>query len=149
MRICMVLSTPLPPREGIGFYVWNLAGYLTRRGHQVHLITRGGAGPTTCEVVDGITVWRPTFLPVYPFHVHLHGLFVNRLLRKLEPELDVLHLHTPLVQLPHTKLPTLVTVHTPMKADTAAVPANNLLGWLVKLQAPVSYLLEQKVFDMV
>jgi glycosyltransferase involved in cell wall biosynthesis len=65
----------------------------------------------------------------------------------LAGEFDLLHLHTPLVQWPTTRLPTLVTVHTPMKTDAAAVPTDTLLGWLVKLQAPVSYTLEQQLFD--
>lgn len=146
MHICMVSSTPLPPREGLGFYVWNLSSHLTRLGHKVSLITRGGAGQTTHEVVDGITIWRPTFWPVYPFHVHLHSLFVNDLVQKLIADLDLLHLHTPLVKWLDTRLPVLVTVHTPMKTATSAAPLNNLLGWLIRLQAPVSYSLEQQLF---
>src|SRR3954464_7899683 len=146
MRICMILSAPLPPREGIGFYAWNLAKHLSRLGHQVQLITRGAARRTSREVVDGITIWRPAFVPAYPFHVHLHGLFIDRIVRELEPEVDLFHLHTPLVKWPATSLPALVTVHTPMKSDTGAIPAASLLGWLIKLQAPVSYQLEQRLF---
>ena len=147
MRICMISSVPLPPREGLGFYVWNLSRHLVKLGHQVSIITRGGMGQTTRQVIEGVNIWRPTFWPLYPVHVHLHTPFVNRLLQKISAEVDLLHLHTPLVKWPHTKLPALVTVHTPMKSDTAAVPANNLLGWLVKLQAPVSFRLEQQLFN--
>jgi glycosyltransferase involved in cell wall biosynthesis len=147
MRICMISSVPFPPWEGIGYYVWNLSRHLTNLGHKVSIITRGGAGQTSREHVDGITIWRPTFWPVYPIHVHLHSPFVNRLLDQLAGEFDLLHLHTPLVQWPTTHLSVLVTVHTPRKTDTAAVPTDTLLGWLVKLQAPVSYTLEQQLFD--
>lgn len=147
MRICIISSTPLPPQEGIGFYVWNLSRYLTQQGHQVQLITRGGAGQTYREVVDGITIWRPTFVPTYPFHVQLHGIFVDRLIREIEPDVDLFHLHSPLVKRPKTKRPLLVTVHTPMKSDIAAVSAKSLLGSLIKLQAPVSYRLEQQLFE--
>src|SRR5262245_55832903 len=147
MRICMITSAPLPPREGIGFYVWNLSRYLTAQGHQVQIITRGGAGRTSREVVDGITIWRPAFLPTYPFHVHLHSLFVDTVVRRLEPEVDLFHIHTPLVKWLQTSLPTIVTIHTPMKTDAGAIPATNLLGWLIKLQAPVSYQLEQRLFQ--
>ncbi len=143
----MILSAPLPPWEGIGFYVWNLARQLTRCGHKIHLITRGTSRPTFHEEQDGITIWRPTFLPIYPFHVQLHGIYVNWLLSRLEGQLDLVHLHSPLVQLPKTRLPVLVTVHTPMKADTAAIPATSVLSWLVRLQAPISVMIESKLFN--
>ena len=147
MHICMITSAPLPPREGIGFYVWNLSRYLTDQGHRVQIITRGGAGRMSREVLDGITIWRPAFLPTYPVHVHLHGMLVNTVVRTIESEVDLFHLHTPLVKWPATRSPTIVTVHTPMKTDAGAIPATNLLGWLIKLQAPVSYQLEQRLFQ--
>lgn len=147
MRICMIASTPFPPAEGIGFYTWNLAKQLYRRGHKVQIVTRGGAQRTHHQVVDGIDIWRPTFVPLYPFHVHVHSWWVNQLVKQLEDEVDLFHLHTPLVKRPHTKRPFLVTVHTPMKADAAAVSVDSLLGWLIKMQAPISYRLEQDLFD--
>jgi glycosyltransferase involved in cell wall biosynthesis len=149
MRICLIMSGPLPPREGIGFYVWNLARYLVRDGHQVQIITRGGAHSTTREERDGITIWRPPFLPTYPLHVHLHGVFVDQLVRRLEPEVDLFHLHSPLVQLPRTARPLMATIHTPMIADTQAIAATSALGLLVKLQAPISVSLERHLFQRV
>jgi glycosyltransferase involved in cell wall biosynthesis len=143
----MITSVPFPPREGIGFYVWNLSRYLTDQGHRVQIITRGRAGRTSREVVDDITIWRPAFLPTYPFHVHLHSMFVDNVVRELEGEVDLFHLHTPLVKWPETRAPAIVTVHTPMKTDTGAIPATDVLSWLIKLQAPVSYLLEQRLFQ--
>ncbi len=145
MRIGMIMSLPFPPREGMGFYVWNLSRYLTKQGHTVHIITRGGAKQTQHECVDGMQIWRLPFLPVYPMHVHLHGLFVDRLVQQLEGEIDLFHLHTPLVKQLKTKRPVLVTVHTPMKADTGSIPLTNLLGLLIRLQAPVSYQLEKGI----
>ena len=147
MRVCMIASTPFPPQEGIGFYTWNLATQLRKRGHDIQIITRGGIQRTQHQVIDGIHIWQPTFVPAYPFHVHVHSLWVNRLVKQLEDEVDVFHLHTPLVKRPHTKRPILVTVHTPMKADAAAVGLDSALGWLIKLQAPISYRLEQDLFD--
>ncbi|MDQ4076870.1 MAG: glycosyltransferase family 4 protein [Chloroflexota bacterium] len=146
MRICMIMSTPLPPREGIGFYVWNLSRYLVDLGHQVQIITRGRAGTLDREVVDGIPIWRPPFLPLYPFHVHFHSIFVNKLVKRLAPTADLLHLHTPLVKCPRTENPVIVTVHSPMKADTRTTPIGNLMGLLIHLQGPVSYRLEQELF---
>ena len=146
MNICMILSTPLPPREGIGFYAWNLSRHLIRHGHRVHLITRGGPHPTTREQVQGITIWRPIFLPLYPLHVHWHSLFVNSLVKRLDPEIDLYHLHTPLVGVPATQRPVLVTVHTPLKSDSKAVRTHSALGLLVKLQSPISVRLEAALF---
>ena len=147
MRICMLVSAGFPPREGMGFYIWNLSRFLLGLGHEVHIITRGQARPTSREVLDGITIWRPPFLPVYPFHVHLHGYFVDRLLANIGMDFDVLHLHMPLVRQPAGRIPTLVTVHTPMKADIRNIPANTPFNVLIKLQAPISYRLEQEVLD--
>ncbi|MGE5223693.1 MAG: glycosyltransferase family 4 protein [Omnitrophica WOR_2 bacterium] len=147
MRICMLTSAPLPPCEGIGHYVWNLSRYLIENRHQVQIITRGRAGRTSREVVEGITIWRPPFAPVYPFHVHLHGVFADKLIRRLEADLDLLHMHSPLVPNLDTGLPKLVTIHTPMKADAKAISVSNPLGLLVKLQAPVSYRLEKEMLN--
>jgi glycosyltransferase involved in cell wall biosynthesis len=145
MRVAMLISAPLPPCEGMGFYAWNLSRHLTGLGHSVHIITRGPAHLQTCEVVDGIRIWRPPFWPLYPYHVHYHSLFVDRLVRRLEPELDLLHLHSPLVRHPHTRLPSLVTVHSLMRMADGAVRADSVVGLLAKLQAQVSVRLERQV----
>lgn len=117
MRIGMVLSTPLPPREAIGFYAWNLACFLRDRGHAIHLITRGGLLPVPAQEIDGITVHRPVFAPLYPLHVHFHNFFVSKLVKTLRDSLDVLHLHSPLTLPPKTDLPMLVTVHAPASVN--------------------------------
>src|SRR3990172_3235341 len=114
MNICQVISTPLPPREGIGFYAWSLARHLQEQGCQVQLITRRSRGEPVFQVLEGIPIWRPFFLPLYPFHVHLHGLFAQQVVRQLEGWADMFHCHTPLVPAPHMNKPILVTVHTPM-----------------------------------
>jgi glycosyltransferase involved in cell wall biosynthesis len=64
------------------------------------------------------------FLPVYPFHVHLHGLFVTRLLKSLEQSFDVVHVHLPLPPFVHTSLPTVVTVHALVELER--YPSNYL-----------------------
>ncbi len=145
MNICMIISTPLPAREGIGIYSWNLARELITQGHQVQFITRGGPGPTTRSIIAGIPVWHVTFWPLYPFHVHWHGQHVNRLIRQIEAEIDLFHLHTPLVARPQTNRPWLVTVHSLMEAASAAIQPNSLLNLLIKLQTPFSVKLEQQL----
>jgi glycosyltransferase involved in cell wall biosynthesis len=149
MHIGILLSTPLPPREGIGFYTWNLAKHLKKNGHEVTLITRGSLRKTTWEEIDGITIFRPTFVPLYPFHVHIHSVFVNRLLKKIGGGLDVLHLHTPLVRYPKTKLPGLVTFHTTMKANTMAQTQKTILEFVTRWQTHVSITLEKHLISKV
>jgi glycosyltransferase involved in cell wall biosynthesis len=146
MRIGMLLSTPLPPREGIGFHVWNLALYLKKKGHQVDLITRGSLWHTRPDYIEGITIWRPLYIPIFPLHTHFHNLFVTDLIRKFEYRFDLLHIHTPLVMPPSTRLPILVTIHTPLKADIRSVQKKDLLGLLIRMQAPFSYGVEKRLF---
>jgi glycosyltransferase involved in cell wall biosynthesis len=131
----------------MGFYVWHLARFLASSGHQVQIITRGAPKATYRRSIEGLIVWQATFLPLYPFHVHLHNLFVNRLLREIEPQIDLLHHHSPLVMRPQTNLPCLVTVHTPMKADVASLRPDNPLSILAKLQAPISFRVEMGLFS--
>ena len=58
-----------------------------------------------------------TFFPVYPFHMPLHGLFVNSLLKSLRPEVSLIHLHSPLTPSIKTSVPIVLTIHTPMRID--------------------------------
>lgn len=127
----------------MGFYIWNLSRYLTKEGHQVQIITRGGTMPRCPQIVDGIMIRRPSFWPAYPFHVHLHGIFVDRLLQEIEGDVDLFHVHSPLAPTISTKRPIMLTVHTAIKADMAATTVNSLQTLLMKSQAPVSYWLEE------
>jgi glycosyltransferase involved in cell wall biosynthesis len=145
MRIAMLVSVAFPPREGMGFYVWNLSRYLVRQGHTLHIITRGGIKPQPERVVDGITIWRPAFLPVYPYHVHLHGRFVTTLIRRLELELDLIHLHSPLSPAISTALPVIATFHSMVAKDVDKTPVKDFYTLLMKAQAPFSYGIESEI----
>lgn len=147
MNVGIISSTPLPPSEGIGSYVWNLAKHLNEMGHNATIITRGSHRSTSRRILDGISIWSATFLPIYPFHVHWHSIFVNKLVRQLEPTIDLFHLHTPLIPLPKTDRPKLVTVHTPMKSDIGSIKENDFFSQLIRWQGPVSYQLEQTLFE--
>ena len=115
LRICLVAREFPPEGAGIGYYVYYLSKKLLKRGHEVIVITRGRPGRTTRDFVDGITVFRVTFFPLYPFHILLHGLFVNKLIRQLESQLDIIHLHSPIVPPVETSLPVITTFHSPCK----------------------------------
>lgn len=142
MHVCLITSAPIPPREGVGYHVWNLAHQLTAHGHRVSIVTRGGARRSETRQIGAATVWWAPFAPVYPLHVYLHGLFVNRLLRQIGGDFDVINEHTPLPPAIASPLPLVTTVHTPMLADTAAT-----VGWsphtmAVRLQTPISRQIE-------
>jgi glycosyltransferase involved in cell wall biosynthesis len=147
MRLAMILSTPMPPAEGIGYYVWNLAQQLKKQGHAVQIITRGSSYPTWSETVDGIRIWHVTFFPIYPFHVHIHTVFVKRLIDRLADQLDLLHLHSPLVGMPTGTIPSITTVHSPTRSGMAVISGRSWYGLLAKLQAPFSFRIEKRLFE--
>jgi glycosyltransferase involved in cell wall biosynthesis len=148
MRICLLTSVPLPPEEGLGYHVWNLAQQLTRMGHEVGIITRGSPGPTREERLDGIPVWRAPFAPFYPIHVHLHGLFVNRLLHRLAPRFDLVNAHTPLPPPVYTSIPLVTSVHSPMRSDTAHTRITNARSLALFFYTPVSVKIEHSLFAL-
>lgn len=118
MKIAMVISTPFPPEEGIGYYTYNLSKKLIERGNEVTVITRGSLRNIEHFHFDGIEVYKPRFLPLYPLHVHVHKLFVERFFRKLGKEFDVIHIHSPLPPKVEAIKNTVVTFHSPMLAAT-------------------------------
>jgi glycosyltransferase involved in cell wall biosynthesis len=142
MNICMIASAVFPPREGMGFYIWNLSRYLLKQGHHVQIITRGGVRRLDYEILEGIPIWRPRFLPIYPIHVSLHGRHVQRLVEHLEPEVDLFHLHSPLVPSIKTFRPIMLSFHSTVRDDIKATKLNSWYTLLMKLQSPVSYRLE-------
>jgi glycosyltransferase involved in cell wall biosynthesis len=94
MHIAMLVSTPFPPEEGISNYVHNLSNELAKQGHKVIIITRGGLRAQVLEF-DKFVVFKLPFLMAYPFHVDIHGLFVERFIEHTQ-NLEILHMHTPL-----------------------------------------------------
>lgn len=111
MNICMLTHEFLTGSGGVSPYVHNLSKSLIQRGHKVTVITRGTWRKTYHEDVDGISVYRVRFIPFYPNLFKLHGLFVNRLFKRMEPKFDLLHVHGGISPVIDTYLPTIVTVH--------------------------------------
>lgn len=146
MNICVIMSTSFPPEEGIGNYVYNMSKKFIEKGHQVTVITRGSLKMTSKFLYNRIRVIKAPFLPVYPFHVHIHSISVNKLLKSLEPDLDLVHVHTPLSPMPQTSLPIITTVHTPIKTGTRFVEFLGPYSLAVKIMARfISYPLELKL----
>lgn len=146
MRICVISSAKFPPEEGIGNYIYNMSKEFIKKGHSVTVITRGSLERTSYENFEGIHLYRLPFLPVYPFHVHIHGVFVRKFIKSKELDFDLIHYHTPLPPVIKTELPTIITVHTPMKTDTSMVELVNPFSAAVKIQGKISCLIESKLF---
>lgn len=145
MNICIVFSTKFPPEEGIGNYVYHMSRMFIEKGHQVTVITRGSLSGTQREIVDDIEVFKLPFIPIYPFHVHVHGIFVNKMFKLLEPSLEIVHIHTPLPPPIKTSLPIITTFHTPMKIDIRFFDPIGSFYWCSKLQWRISYLIEKEL----
>lgn len=100
-----------PDARGIGQYVYNLSKTLIKNGHEVTVITRGNWKKTKYENFENIKIFRVRFIPLFPFHLRLHGIFLNRLIKTLEEEFDIIHLHNPSIPLLNTSVPMIITVH--------------------------------------
>lgn len=146
MHICFIISVPFPPEEGIGNYVYNLSKKIIEKGHKATVITRGSLLETQRDVIDGIDVIKAPFIAFYPFYIHMHGIYVNRILKRLESEIDIVHAHTPLIPPLNTSLPIITTVHTPMLTDTASIEVTNLRSIIERLMGRfVSFSIESKL----
>ena len=114
MKICMVMSTPFPPCDGIGYHVYSLARELQKKGHEITVLTRSNALGEETAWFEGIRIIRGPFLPTYPFHISTHGIWTNSRFNGLVNEFQVIHYHIPLVPRLKSSAPTVVTVHSSM-----------------------------------
>jgi len=138
----MLTSVPFPPVCGIGNYIYNLANKLAKRGHEVTVITRGGLKKPILEY-DKFLVCKLPFVMAYPFHVDVHGIFVNRFLKEFEEYFDVLHVHTPLTPVPTTFIPMITTFHSPYFADSCVTDIVDMHSLLSKILGISSYRIEK------
>lgn len=112
----MVCDKIPPAGAGPGYHVFGLSKKLVERNHQVTIITRGSWKKSyTKETIQGITVYRVRFIPLYPFHLQLHGFFINRFIKSIKSHFDIVHLHNANIPVVNTSLPKVVTVHGTMR----------------------------------
>lgn len=149
MNICMVTREFPPLSGGIGYYVYNLARKLIERGHYVTVVTRGSARKTVRREINGIDVFWTTFFPLYPFHLWVHGYFVNKIIKSLSSEITLIHLHSPLPPLIYTQIPIVTTVHTPSKVDARYHEIVDFSSLAERLQSGIYYpYVEQRLFAL-
>lgn len=138
-----------PVARGAGYYVYNLSKKLIERGYKVTIFTRGSWKKTYCEEIDGISVYRVRFAPVYPFHLQFHGFFINKLIKAMESNFDVIHLHNPLIPVIRTSLPTIITELGTVKGGVAHREALDLFSLGLKIFAKLYISIEQKLVSNV
>ncbi len=110
----MIFSTPFPPEEGIGNYVTGLAKELVKGGHEVVGVTRGSPFQISEGNFEGLRVIEAPFIKVYPIHIQIHSLSIQKIVRKLENSVDIFHVHSPLCPVPKSSRPIVSTFHTMM-----------------------------------
>jgi len=142
----MLLSTPFPPEEGIGNYVYNLSKKLVEKGHEVTIVTRGGSRAQILEY-DKFVVFKLPFVMAYPFHVDIHGIFVNKFLRELNRYPDVIHVHTPLTPALTTQTPMVTTFHSPLFTDFYAIDVVDARSLLTKVLGVLAHRIEKSLIS--
>jgi glycosyltransferase involved in cell wall biosynthesis len=80
--------------DGTGYHVYNLSKYLVERGHNIEIIVRGCARIDVYQVQTEIgLIHKIRYLPVYPFHLDFHKIFVEKYIAKIKKKFDIIHAH--------------------------------------------------------
>jgi len=150
MKICMYTSEFPPDVGGISTYVYNLSKRLVERGHEVTVITRGTWRKTYCEEIEGISVYRVRFIPFFPSPFKIHQIYVNKLLKSLKFDFDLIHLHGTLMPVEpvfNNSLPVVFTSHGASKKKLDFMEAKTLHFFIVKLLRNHLFKLEQEIVE--
>jgi len=147
VRIGIVCGAYPPVTGGVAAHVFNLSEKLTRRGHQVTVLTRGPWRGTYHTKTNSGDVYRVQFIPLYPFHLTPHGFYIHRLLRSLECEFDLLHLHSPLIPIIHTALPVVVTEHGTVKGFIDNLALIDLYSLVAKVFQKMYISIDRKIVE--
>jgi glycosyltransferase involved in cell wall biosynthesis len=136
MRLAFLTNNRFPPREGVARHVFEVARRLQQRGHDVTVLARGNAFARWRESsVAGLRVRHYPHYPLQPFHHALARAEFARWLQAGADGADLLHVHLPLLPPLPTELPIVATFHSPMLADTGAIPETGLRPTLIKANA--------------
>ena len=148
MNIGILCAEMVPSaRDGMAVYVEHLAHKLTEKGHGVTIVTRGSLGPQQESVKASLRIVRVPFVPLYPFHVHIHGFFIDRIIRSLEHKLDILHAHSPYVPGVDTSIPLLTTIHTLIRVGFAHYETKGPRRLAYKIASNIFSSMELKLFQ--
>lgn len=92
LSICMVSDDFLPAMTGVGVHLKLIAPALTRRGHQVSVITTRRKGEAAIEHWEGVTIYRVFTVKMYGFYQALPTFGkIREILNQVKP--DLIHHH--------------------------------------------------------
>jgi len=146
-----MITSEFPPQRiglrlgGVGYHSFNLCNELTKKGHRVTVFTRGFNRESSFECMKKIDVYRIPFFPLYPFHIKFHKIFVNKLFRSMESDLDLVHLQVPLPPLIETFLPMVATVHSLIKGPSKMLDLDLTRRIAYKVFSVLNYPLELEI----
>jgi glycosyltransferase involved in cell wall biosynthesis len=141
-------ESPAPATlNGLGVYVDGLSRALARKGHDVMVLTRSRETKYREELLEGVMVVRCPYLKLYPFHIQLHGIFVERLLNSMKSDFDVTHLHSPFVPVIRKRTPTILTLHSTVRGMTPLVRGLGVRSLASRLFGFFYSSLEEKVMS--
>jgi glycosyltransferase involved in cell wall biosynthesis len=136
MRVALVTNNQLPPREGIGRHVIELAKRLPAMGIEPTVVAKGKTlGAWQQLEVEGVPTLLYPYAPIRPFHQEAIRAVLQPWLDRGAGGADLLHLHLPLLPRLKTRLPRIVTFHTPLLADVAAIREPGVVTAMVKANA--------------
>lgn len=136
MRIAFLTNNRLPPREGIGRHIVEVATRLQARGHAVTVLARGESfGPWVETQVAGLRVRHFPHVPLRPFHHTLARAELAAWLAGGADGADLVHAHLPLLPPLPTSVPLVATFHSPMLQDTGAIAEGGWRPALIKVNA--------------
>ena len=136
MRVALLTNNHLPPREGIGRHVLELAKRLPALGIDPIIVAKGKNLRFWQRLeVEGVPVALYPYAPVRPFHQEAIRAVLQPWLDRGGEGAELLHLHLPLLPRLRTPLPRLVTFHSPLLADTAAIHEPGVVSAMVKANA--------------
>ncbi len=135
MRVGLLTNNVMPPREGIGRHVLEIAKRLPRHGIEPLIVAKGQGLHWQRLEVEGVQVRLFPYLPIRPLHQEALRLVLQRWLDRGAEGCHALHLHLPLLPRLRTGLRRIVTFHSPLLSDTAAIGEPGPRAMLIKANA--------------
>ncbi|MCB2010938.1 MAG: glycosyltransferase family 4 protein [Geminicoccaceae bacterium] len=149
MRVAFLTNNRFPPREGIARHIAEIALRLRARGIDSIILSPGSRfGRWQRRREQGIEHLRYPYWKLRPFHHAMIRPLLQRWLDEGAGGANIVHLHLPLLPPLETGRKLVVTVHSPLLTDTAAIPERDLRARLTRLNAKwISAGYEQKHLD--
>lgn len=147
MKITMVCAGFPPSVAGNAYYAYHLSKRLAERGHEVTVFVWGSYQKTFQENIDNVVVVRVRFLPLYPFHLQFNALFLQKELKSIISNQDILHLHNANIPFISFNIPTVVTVHGTMQGHVNNRQIMDMESLVVNLFSKMYVSIDKKLIE--